>query len=196
MKGLLFCDVQDMKDVKEVIQKNFFILENLPLDDIMIHYENLVNLPLKLENQFLDFVHHVDESFSFYGYYGFFTQKISTILVGATYYQEHYQKIHDLSVQEVAILAKYSVVNPVSDYSLNIQKFSKEILRTISEKTNDFIMRDELMTFIDLVREEGQSEEILCRELKEESLPDLVKTSYQLQEKLLEERDFYDSRRI
>lgn len=93
-------------------------------------------------------------------------------------------------------MAKYSVVNPVSDYSLNIQKFSKEILRTISEKTNDFIMRDELMTFIDLVREEGQSEEILCRKLKEESLPDLVKTSYQLQEKLLEERDFYDSRRI
>lgn len=196
MKGLLFCDVQDMKDVKEIIQKNFFALENLPLDDIMIHYENLVNLPLKLENQFLDFVHHVDESFSFYGYYGFFTQKLSTILGGATYYQEYYPKIHDLSVQEVAILAKYSVVDSVSDYSLNIQKFSKEILRTISRKTNDFIMRDELMIFVDLVREEGQSEEILCQKLKEEPLPDLVKTSYQLQEKLLEECGFYDSRRI
>lgn len=196
MKKLAFNNVEKISDVAEVIQKKISTIEPIPSSDIMIHYENLINLPLEDRNQFLDFVHYVDESFSSYGYYSFLGQKILTILAGATYYKEYYEDIKDLNVQEVAILAKYSVIDPISEYSLNIQKFPKEILDVVSKKTKDFIMRDELMMFINLSDRENKNTGELCMKIQKTSLQDLTEESYKLQEQLLEERGFHDSRRI
>lgn len=188
MKRLSFENVRCKKDVLD------FIIDHPDKiwvsDDILKqNLDSLATLPEELDNRFLGFVNYVDEFYSSYGYYDFLNQKISTILAGASYYKHYYDQISELSDGELSILAKFSFVAPVDVYSKYLSVFSKDILSTIQSKTDDFMLYDDLMSYVSLSVEDGCPMNMISSNLKNMSLQTLMEQERFLDQKKMSEFD-------
>ena len=196
MKQFIFGKVENMGDVREVVHLHADKLVSFHPELLEQHYQSLACMNPSKEEKFLPFVHYVDQQFSSYGFYGFTFQKLITVLTAATYYHMFYDRISNLSNGELSILAKYSFLDPVEEYSKNIECFPKSVLSLVEGKTADFTKRDELMKWYDYSLGKGENSEELLQQLQSSSLSDLIQKSFQLEDKVLEEVEFCDGRGI
>ena len=192
----LFSQVENVKDVLDILCQNLDKVITLSLEILEYNYHSLTNLSLEHESHFLALVHYIDDCFSAYEYYDFTRYKIPTILSAATYYHDFYENIKDYTLGELSTLAKFSAIDPVEVYSSNLQLFSKNILSVIERKTTDFMTRDKLMNWVYLSDDNGVDCHTICSELQNKSLPALVKQSFSLVQKKVEESGFSDGRRF
>lgn len=196
MKQYIFEKVKNMGDVRDVLHSHADKLVSFHPELLEQHYQSLAHMDTSKDENFLSFVHYVDQRFSSYGYYGFTFHKLITVLTAATYYHMFYEKVSSLSNGELSILAKYSFLDPVEEYSKNIECFPKALLSLVEGKTEDFTKRDELMKWYDYSLDKGEHSEELLQQLQSEPLNDLIQKSFQLENQKLEEVEFCDSRRI
>lgn len=196
MKQYIFDKVDNMVGVCEVVHSYADKLVSFHPQLLEQHYQDLAHMDPSKEEKFLRFVHYVDQQFSSYGFYGFVFQKLITVLTAASYYHTLYEKVSSLSNGEFSILAKYSFLDSVDEYSKNLECFPKSVLSVIEKKTSDFTKRDELMKWYDYSLDKGETSEALSQQLQSDSLNNLIQQSFQLENQMLEEADFGDSRRI
>ena len=196
MKKLSFDKVQSIEDVASVIQQYPDKMVGVDSEVSKYNYESLLHLSEEHVSRFLQFVHYVDDTFSSYGYYNFIGQKIVTILSGATYYREHYDRIQFLTDGELSVLAKFSSIDSNQDYANNLDMFSKEILTIISNKTDDFLLRDELMSYSYFSFLSGKNENDVKEDLTVFPLSNLVQEAFRLSRQKIEESGFSDGRRF
>ena len=74
--------------------------------------------------------------------------------------------------------------------------FSKEILTIISNKTDDFLLRDELMSYSYFSFLSGKNENEVETDLTVSSLSNLVQEAFRLSRQKIEESGFSDGRRF
>ncbi len=196
MKKLSFDKVQSIEDVANVIQQYPDKMVGVDSEVSKYNYESLLHLSGEQVSRFLQFVHYVDDTFSSYGYYNFIGQKVVTILSGATYYREYYDRIQLLTDGELSVLAKFSSLDSNQDYATNLDVFSKDILTIIDHKTKDFLFRDALMSYSYFSFLSGKNKNEVEKELTVFPLSNLVQEAFRLSRQKIEESGFSDGRRF
>lgn len=195
MKNLSFTQVKTIPDLFSIIYQESQLLHLLSLDIFQHHLQSLLCLQDELQQDFLQFVHYVDDNLSS-NYYSFTRQKLAILLSAATYYHDFYDQIKEFSFGELSILANFSAFEPVEVYPDNLEVFSKSILYTIEQKTDNFMRRNDLMSFVSLSFDKGASYVEVLDKLQSQSLVLLSRQANLLQQEIVDGGAMYDSRRV
>lgn len=176
IKKLSFTQVKTISDLFPILTKESQSLNLLSLDVFQHHLQSLLSLRDENQESFLKFIHYVDETFST-DYHPFIRYKLETILSAATYYHDFYNQISCLSSGELSILANFSSSYPVELYPGYLEMFPKPVLSVIENKTSDFMIRNDLMSFVSLSLEKGVSDSEVFKQLQLQSLSSLRRQS-------------------
>ena len=199
-RKLFFENVDSLDGVCEVIGNNIKTIAFMNPFVFQYHYRSLLRMEDGKNEKFLRFVHYVDQWFSRYGHYGFSVAKLTTVLSGATYYCDFYSQIEEYTDGELSILANYTSIDPINVYFDNLKRFPEVLLSIVEHKTADFTKRDDLILWYDFSCDLGKESNWLMQKLQEDNLEQLVEESLQFQRKIqdtvLEEDVYYDSRRL
>ena len=155
-----FDELKTIKDLKKDIENNprYATGTYMNQDAVGYAFTGLRMLEEDGEKNFMKFVHHVDKKLSMGGTAnGNRYHKIPTILAGAIYLAYFSEEVADLTLDELTILAKHSIVVPFEFYETSPKTYSKELLGTISSISEDFMFADLYMELADKKIEEGQS---------------------------------------
>lgn len=155
-----FDELKTIKDLKKDIENNPRYANGTYMNQDAVGYAftGLRMLEEDGEKNFMKFVHHVDKKLSMGGTAnGNRYHKIPTILAGAIYLAYFSEEVADLTLDELTILAKHSIVVPFEFYETSPKTYSKELLGTISSISEDFMFADLYMELADKKIEEGQS---------------------------------------
>ena len=175
-KKLSFTRVKTISDLFPILTRKSDSLNLLSLDVFQHHLQSLLTLRDENQESFLNFIHYVDEVFST-DYHPFIRYKLETILSAATYYHDFYNEICCLSAGELSVLANFSSSYPVEVYPEYLKMFPKPVLNVIENKTNNFMIRNDLMSFVSLSLEKGVSDSEVFEQLQLQSLSSLRRQS-------------------
>lgn len=187
-KRLLFKEVNNIEDFKAVITENIDYISNricgfMPEDTLNIALQGLSSFPKEQEKNFISFVKRVDKSYSSPGSYnGNAWHKLPTVLAGSIYYNYYPDTISTLTLDEMVLLSYFSFVTPITFYETSVEKYSKELLSAIIEKTqNDrydsmsiFILADKMM------RKDNKTKEETTKHIKQTPLEQLQEEEKQV----------------
>ena len=147
-KQRAFTDIKTISDLKEELKKHPNYLQNSYLNPETLEAA-IKGLEYLSENEaeaYLEFVHHVDKALSMGGTArGNRYHKLPTIMAGLIYYAYYPSTISELSLDEITILSKFSIINPLQFYENSVEYYGKDLLDEISKTTNDFMYRDGFM---------------------------------------------------
>lgn len=196
MRGLVFDKTEKVSDVYNIIFENIDSLSFSQSETLQPHFQSLSCLDEEKQKSFMQFVHYVDRKYSPYGSNHFLRHKISIILSAATYYCSFYDRILNYTNGELSLLAKYSFVEPIENYSEMLVRFPQNILSLIDGKTSDIFLKDDLLLWYDYFLSSENDREYLENKLRIEEVDKLILQSSQIQEKIIKEMESDDSRRI
>lgn len=156
----LFNQVQTYDDIKNIIRANTDYLDNgyFNSEALSQGINSLYNLSMEKQPKVVAFAHQLDQSMSLEGlakqnsYH-----KIPTLLAGIIYYDKHYDEISSYSLDEQAILAKFSIIQSLEFYQNATKKYTKEIIGSIAGKSTDFLVRSDLMFLTQELLNEGMN---------------------------------------
>ena len=195
MKKLSFSRVNTVYDFLPVLEEHLQSINVLSIDIYQRHLQSLLDLDEGRQQSLIGFMHYVDEVFST-DYHPFIRHKLTTILSAATYYHDFYQQVYDLSFGELSILANFSSFNPVEVYPEYLEMFPKPVLSVIENKANDFMIRNDLMSFVFLSLDKGVSSTDVFEQLQSQPLSMLRRQSNAWQLDIVEGGPVYDSRGV
>ena len=196
MRGLIFDKTETISDVCRIIQDNVDKFSFLPPEILNHHYHSLVAMEDAKQENFMDFVHFVDSSYSPYGSNSLFRQKLFTVLAGATYYYDFYDQISSYTNKELAILSKWSIIEPIDNYSEILKRFPQSGLSLIAMRAKTTYESDDLILWYDYFYNSEEDRSYLENRLQTEGLEQLISESSKIQEKIIKEMETDDSRRI
>lgn len=196
MAKLLFKDSNSVSDVANVII-NYVASHNMPSKKIFEqNYFALVSLDKQKQEKFMNYVHYVDMLFHEKSSNNMYYPAVNAILAGATYYYDYFDKIKDYTDGELSILANYSTMSYVYEYQEILDKFPKDILKIIENRTNEFSKRDDMLVWYDFSLDQGKDYSYLKEQLEKKPLDDISMEAMKLSDENLEEDTKHDSRRI
>lgn len=196
MRGLIFDKTETISDVCRIIQDNVDKFSFLLPEILNQHYHSLVAMEEAKQENFMDFVHFVDSSYSPHGSSSLFRQKLFTVLAGATYYYDFYDQISSYTNKELAILSKWSIIEPIDNYSEILKRFPQSVLSLIAMRAKTTYESDDLILWYDYFYNSEEDRSYLENRLQTEGLEQLISESSKIQEKIIKEMETDDSRRI
>ena len=196
MRGLIFDKTETISDVCRIIQDNVDKFSFLPPEILNQHYHSLVAMEDAKQENFMDFVHFIDISYSPHGSSSLFRQKLFTVLAGATYYYDFYDQISSYTNKELAILSKWSIIEPIDNYSEILKRFPQSVLSLIAMRAKTTYESDDLILWYDYFYNSEEDRSYLENRLQTEGLEQLISESSKIQEKIIKEMETDDSRRI
>lgn len=196
MRGFIFDKTETISDVCRIIQDNVDKISFLPPEILNHHYHSLVAMEEAKQENFMDFVHLVDSSYSPHGSSSLFRQKLFTVLAGATYYYDFYDQISSYTNKELAILSKWSIIEPIDNYSEILERFPQSVLSLIAMRAKTTYESDDLILWYDYFYNNEEDRSYLENRLRTEGLEQLISESSKIQEKIIKEMETDDSRRI
>lgn len=196
MRGLIFDKTETISDVCRIIQDNVDKFSFLLPEILNQHYHSLVAMEDAKQENFMDFVHFIDISYSPHGSSSLFRQKLFTVLAGATYYYDFYDQISSYTNKELAILSKWSIIEPIDNYSEILKRFPQSVLSLIAAKAKTTYESDDLILWYDYFYNSEEDRSYLENRLQTEGLEQLISESSKIQEKIIKEMETDDSRRI
>lgn len=196
MRGFIFDKTETISDVCRIIQDNVDKFSFLPPEILNQHYHSLVAMEEAKQENFMDFVHFVDISYSPRGSNSLFRQKLFTVLAGATYYYDFYDQISSYTNKELAILSKWSIIEPIDNYSEILKRFPQSVLSLIAMRAKTTYESDDLILWYDYFYNSEEDRSYLENRLQTEGLEQLISESSKIQEKIIKEMETDDSRRI
>ncbi len=144
------------------------------------------------EKTFMSYLHQVDRRLSMAGTAnGNRYHKIPTILAGAIYLAYFRDDISELTLDELAILSKHSIVEPFSSYEMNTKKYPKELLGTIKSISEDFMFSDLYMELADKKIEEGQTPHEISEYMKSTPIKTLNQEGFDYVDQMIQEGGIY-----
>lgn len=196
MRGFIFDKAETISDVCRIIQDNVDKFSFLPPEILNQHYHSLVAMEDAKQENFMDFVHFIDISYSPHGSSSLFRQKLFTVLAGATYYYDFYDQISSYTNKELAILSKWSIIEPIDNYSEILKRFPQSVLSLIAMRAKTTYESDDLILWYDYFYNSEEDRSYLENRLQTEGLEQLISESSKIQEKIIKEMETDDSRRI
>lgn len=170
-------------DSMNYLTSGFFCPENLE-----IAVNAITNATLEQQQKILQYTKHVDRKLSAPGTAkGNRFHKIPTLMTGILYITLFPEQISDLSFDELTVLSRYSIVEPITFYETAVDYFGKDLLSVVSQKHFDFMYQS---TFIELAGSkirEGQKNKDVTEYIKNTSIEELLKDSIEWEEKTLKE---------
>ena len=142
-KRLLFKEVKNIEDFKVVITENMDYITSricgfMPEETLNMALQGLSSFPKEQEKNFISFVKRVDKSYSSPGACnGNAWHKLPAVLAGSIYYNYYPETISELTLDEMALLSYFSFVTPITFYETSVEKYGKELLSAIIEKTKN-----------------------------------------------------------
>ncbi len=185
MRGYIFSDCQNISDVRGVIESKSKYLLAFDTNQLKYHFSSLNHLDSEKEGKFMNMVHRMDHLFSPYGSNMKTTQKISSILMAATYYQDCYPYIQEYTDDEVALLSYFTYLGSYEDSLENIKRYSRDVLSTIIAREPNFFSQFELLDLYELSLMDGQDREEVLERLKTEDVDKLLYESYRKQDEFM-----------
>lgn len=185
MRGYIFSDCQNISDVRGVIESKSKYLLAFDTNQLKYHFSSLNHLDSEKEGKFMNMVHCIDHLFSPYGSNMKTTQKISSILMAATYYQDCYPYIQEYTDDEVALLSYFTYLGSYEDSLENIKRYSRDVLSTIIAREPNFFSQFELLDLYELSLMDGQDREEVLERLKTEDVDKLLYESYRKQDEFM-----------
>lgn len=189
-----FDELKTIKDLKKDIENNPRYANGTYMNQDALGYAftGLRMLEEDGEKNFMKFVHHVDKKLSMGGTAnGNRYHKIPTILAGAIYLAYFSEEVADLTLDELTILAKHSIVVPFEFYETSPKTYSKELLGTISSISEDFMFADLYMELADKKIEEGQSPQEISDYMKKTSTEILNREGFDYVDSLIQGGSIY-----
>ena len=189
-----FDELKTIKDLKKDIENNprYATGTYMNQDAVGYAFTGLRMLEEDGEKNFMKFVHHVDKKLSMGGTAnGNRYHKIPTILAGAIYLAYFSEEVADLTLDELTILAKHSIVVPFEFYETSPKTYSKELLGTISSFSEDFMFADLYMELADKKIEEGQSPQEISDYMKTTSTEILNREGFDYVDSLIQGGSIY-----
>lgn len=189
-----FDELKTIKDLKKDIENNprYATGTYMNQDAVGYAFTGLRMLEEDGEKNFMKFVHHVDKKLSMGGTAnGNRYHKIPTILAGAIYLAYFSEEVADLTLDELTILAKHSIVVPFEFYETSPKTYSKELLGTISSISEDFMFADLYMELADKKIEEGQSPQEISDYMKTTSTEILNREGFDYVDSLIQGGSIY-----
>ena len=147
------------------------------------------------------FANHVDSKMNFPGQvHKNRYHKIPTILAGSIYLDLYPEKVEDLSLDELEILAKHSITLPLMFYKSSTMYYTKELLAAIYQIGPDFMYRSGYMFLTEKYFEQGKTPEEVTEYFLSTNTKDLLQESFdyerQIQLEYEEEVAKHESGRI
>ena len=174
-KTLLFKEVETIGDFKDIIEENIDYISHttsafINQESLEVALQGLKEFPKDQEKNFISFVKRVDKAYASRGTAnGNAFHKFPIVIAGVIFYGYYPETIAKLTLDEIVLLSCFSFVEPPDFYETAAEKYGKELLSTIIEKTGNhnnenlsiFMWADKLM------REDNKTkEEIIAAEEK------------------------------
>lgn len=186
-KTLLFKDVEDISDFKNVLKENIDYISHrtngfINPESLELALTGLKNFPQEQEKSFITFVKKVDKAFVSRGSYnGNAFHKFPIVIAGSIFYNYYPETISELTLDEIVLLSNFSFVEAPEYYETAVEKYGKEMLSSIIEKTkNDnsdnlsiFMLADKMM------KVDGKTREETLEYIKQTSKEQLLKEEEQ-----------------
>lgn len=170
-----------------VSQNTQYLANGYFLSDVVpIGISAMKNISVECQPKFCEFVSYVDKHFVLSSNMTNLYHKIPTIVAGSIYFVHQEDMAKELSVEELATLAKYSITQPVDFYEQASTTFTKDVLATVVEKTTDFFARDSLMYLVDEAFSRGDIKEEIMQKITSEPLDALLQEAFITEEQQVE----------
>ena len=189
-----FDDVRNIDDLRNDIANNPRYANGTYMNQESLEYafSGLRILEDDGEKTFLKFVHHVDKKLSMAGTAnGNRYHKIPTVLAGAIYLAYFKEEVSELTLDELTILSKHSIVEPFAFYEINTQKYTKELLGTIESISEDIMFSDLYMELADKKLEEGETPHEISEYMKTTPTETLNKEGFDYVDQIIQEGGIY-----
>ena len=111
--------------------------------------------------------------------------KIPTILAGAIYLDLYPDKIEDLSLEELQILAKYSINLPLIFYKNATMYYNKELLSVIRQISPDYMYQTSYMYLAEKYLGKGQTPDEVTEYFKKTDPKQLLEESFEYEMKMI-----------
>ena len=160
----------------------------LDKDILSIVLNNLKGTSFTNERRFLALLHTIDENMNPTS-----TQqknkyrKLMTILSGIYYIENNHY--FNYSNDELALLADISCYEDKKFYDEAYLKYPRELLQTILNLSNDYMIHDDLMILVEKMYSENKTLEEIINYLKEKNLHELLQEAFTYEKKLVGEFD-------
>lgn len=167
-------------NIVDVVSQNAQYLANgyFSLGVVPVGISALKQISVEQQPKFCEFVSYVDKHFVLSSKMTNLYHKIPTIVAGSIYFVHQEDTAKDLSVEELATLAKYSITQPVDFYEKSPTVFTKDVLETVVKKTSDFFSRDSLMYLVDEAFSRGDTAEDVIQKISNVSLDELLQEAF------------------
>lgn len=189
-KKKAFDQINSIADLRVELQENINYLTGYYLNsetlDAAIAGLNI--LTEQGQKDYLTFVHHVDKSLSLAGaakanrYH-----KIPTIMAGLIYYAYYPSTITDLTLDEITILAKFSIVESLQFYENSVEYYGKPLLSTVASLSPDFMYRDGFMHLANKYLKEGTENSSVVTHFETTPLEDLKQEMFTYEQEIVKE---------
>ena len=185
MSGYIFSDCQNISDVRKVIESKSDYLLAFDTYQLKYHFSSLNHIDSGKEEKFMNLVHRMDHLFSPRGLKIKTSQKISSVLMAAIYYQDCYLYVQEYMDDEVALLSYFTCLCNYEDSLEYIERYSRDVLSTIIAREPNFFLQFELLDLYDLSLMDGQDKKVVLERLKTEDVNRLLNESYRKQDEFM-----------
>ena len=190
-----FDHVETFEDLSNTI---FKMLLDYPhanyMDDASLQESILLHAKMTEEQKkyLLKFVKQVDRKLSFSGAArGNIFHKLPTILAGTIYIANHEDEIKDLTMDELIVLSRFSIVEPPGFYEGAVDYIGKELLSAVVEKHFDYTYQSAFLDYAESRIREGHTKEATAAYIRDIPIDDLKKETFEYERKLIEEAGKY-----
>ena len=140
----------------------------------------------------LKFVRQVDRRLSFAGSArGNVFHKLPTILAGCIYIANHEETTKDLSLDELIVLSRFSIVEPPGFYEGAVDYLGKDLLTAVTKKHFDYTYQSAFLDYAESRIREGHTKEETAAYIRDVTLEQLKEETFEYERKLLEEVGHY-----
>ena len=113
--------------------------------------------------------------------------KIPTILAGAIYLDLYPDTVVKLTPAELEILAKHSIILPLSFYKTATMYYTKELLAVINEKGEDFMFKTDYIYFTKKYFKMGKTPTEVTEYFRKTPTEELTEEAFEYERKMMEE---------
>ena len=117
--------------------------------------------------------------------------KLPTILAGCIYIANHEETIKDLSLDELIVLSRFSIVEPPGFYEGAVDYLGKDLLTAVTKKHFDYTYQSAFLDYAESRIREGHTKEGTAAYIRDVPLEQLKEETFEYERKLLEEVGHY-----
>lgn len=140
----------------------------------------------------LKFVKQVDRKLSFSGAArGNIFHKLPTILAGTIYIANYGETIRELSIDELIVLSRFSIVEPPGFYEGAVDYLGKDLLTAITQKHFDYTYQSAFLDYAESRIREGYTKEQTAAYIRDIPIDKLKEETFEYERKLIEEAGKY-----